>query len=289
MFRFRRQTRHHRHTPPPFQVEPLEGRALLATGTGAFVAPDLTQYVRATHGGARNTSQAIIQIMTSSLENQLNSGPLAALQAGTDTQATFITDVGNLISTYQSNVVLQLSPRFPSVSQVLLAEGTKVGTLIAAAQAQQAAGLITPAQFQIEAADAISSLTAGPLPARHATNAGFAQATQIFEAQLSALTPTLITGATPHLTVTQLQTVVAAESRAYVAALTPSLVGHDDVARQVSNAVTALNNSVANIAATNPADAPVLYSQAVAAFDQALLDTTGLFGPFGAHRLGRGR
>src|SRR6516162_2510175 len=87
------------------QVETLESRALLATGT--FVAPDLTPYIQAAFHG-RNTGPATIQRMLTSLETQLQTGPLADLQAGTIDKAMFATNVNNLVVSYQSNVSLQL-------------------------------------------------------------------------------------------------------------------------------------------------------------------------------------
>jgi|GEM_PF-2661546 len=261
-------------------VEGLESRALLATG--AFVAPDLTPYIRAAFHGS-NTGPATIQRMLSSLESQLTSGPLADLQSGVDTPDTFATDVNDLITSYQSNVALQLSPRFPTITNILNAEGTKVSSLVAAYETQLEAGLIDDATFATDVANAIHSLTGGPLRPLNTPNAGFAKATSLFEEQLRALVPTLAPGATPSLTIQEVSTIVDAEALAYRDAMAASLVTHPRVLQQVDNAVVTLTNSVATIAAGTSSDPAGDLTQAINVFDQALLDTTGLFGPRGAH------
>ena len=280
MFGLSRSTSKRRSAASDFRCEALESRELLATA--AFVAPDLSPYiVAALHG--RNTGAATIQRMLSSLQGQLNSGPLAALTAGTDTQATFATDVNNLVVGYQASVAQQLSPRFPNITNILTLQGTKVESLIAADEAQLAAGLITPATFQSQASLAINSLNGSALSPLNAPNSAFAQATKQLETQLNLLPPTLATGATPFLTIQQVQTVVNAEAKAYHDALAASLVTHPNVESRVNSAVTTLTNSVANIAAGTPTSESSMLSAAIVAFDQALLDTTGLFGPLGTH------
>ncbi len=155
--------------------------------------------------------------------------------------------------------------------------------MIAADQAQLTVGFITQSTFNSQAAAAINSLTQGPLRPQNTPNGGFAKATKTLETQLRALQPTLDTGASPALTLTQLQTVADADAAAYAAAVNASLVGHNNVSIVVNNSVTAFARNVANIAATSPADASNLYANAITNLDDALLDTTGLFGPKGAH------
>lgn len=282
----RTETKRRTRTSKTFQVEGLESRALLATAAGTFVAPDLTPYIRAALHGA-NTGAATIQRMLTSLEDQLNAGPLAALTAGTIDKPTFATNVNNLVVSYQANVNLQLSPRFPNITQILNAEGTKVESLVAAYETQSTLGLITDAAFKTDVTNAIASLTGGPLLPLHTPNAGYAQATRLFENQLNSLTPTLAAGAKPALTVQQLQVVVDADAKAYADSMAASLVTHPNVLAIVDTAVMNLTNSVANITAGTATDPTILYTQAINAFDQALLDTTGLFGPFGRHRRGQ--
>lgn len=257
----------------------------MATGTGTFVAPDLTPYIRAALNGA-NTGAATIDRMLTSLEDQLTAGPLANLTAGTDTPATFSTEVNNYVVSYQASVSQQLSPRFPNITSILNLNGTKVSSIVNAYVTELNFGLITSAQFNTDAANAIKSLTGGPLEPIGTTNAGYAKATQSFIDQLNALKPAIVPGSTPHITPAQLQTVVDAGAQAYAAAMHASLVTHPYASAQVDKAVTDLTNAVANIAATNPTDPTVLYTTAVNAFDAALLDTTGFFGPQGAHKRG---
>ena len=175
MFGLRRNNSPRRAESSRFQVEELESRALMATG--AFVAPDLSPYVAAALHG-RNTGPATINRMLTSLSDQLNSGPLAALTAGTDTPTTFTTDVNNLVVGYQASVAQQLSPRFPNITNILTLEGSKVSALVAADAAQLGAGLIDEATFNTQAAQAIGSLTGGPLQPLNTSNAGYAAATK---------------------------------------------------------------------------------------------------------------
>ena len=65
-----------------------------------------------------------------------------------------------------------------------------------------------------------------------------------------------------------------------------SLVTHPNVETTVHNAVTTLTTSVANIAGSGTTTPALYLTQAIAAFDQTLLDTTGLFGPLGKHKNG---
>jgi len=95
--------------------------------------------------------------------------------------------------------------------------------------------------------------------------------------------PTLGVGASPSLTIQQVQTVVDAEATAYSDTLAASLVTHPNVLSQVNSALTTLTNSVANIAVGTSTTPGTLLTSAIAAFDQAILDTTGLFGPLGTH------
>lgn len=280
MFGSSRDDSKRRAASSTFQCEILESRALMANG--AFVAPDLGPYIAsALHG--RNTDSATIERMLTALEDQLNAGPLAALTAGTDTAATFPTDVNNLVVSYQASVAQQLSPRFPNITNILISEGTKVEALVAANEAQLNAGLISQATYRDQASLAIQTLTSGGLTPLNAPNSAFVQATKLFESQLNVLPPTLGVGASPSLTIQQVQTVVDAEATAYSETLTASLVTHPNVLSQVNSALTTLTNRVANIAAGTSTTPGALLTSAIAAFDQAILDTTGLFGPLGAH------
>ncbi len=220
--------------------------------------------------------------MLTSLEGQLEAGPLANLNAGTDTATTFGTDVNNYVTGYQASANQQL-PKFPYTATILVQYGNKVTALIAADQAQLTEGAITQSTFNSQAASAIESLTKGPLHPKNTPNEGFAKATKDFETELKSLQPMLDTGASPSLTDTQLQSIVNADANGYASAVGASLVGHNNVSTLVNNAVTALSRTVANIAATNPADSANLYANALIQLDDALLDTTGLFGPKGAH------
>jgi hypothetical protein len=258
-------------------VECLEGRALLATAT--FSPPDLTGFIEAARNG-KNTGPATINTMVSALQNQLTSGPLADLTAGTDTPASFQTAVSDLVTSYQSNVNAQLSPEFPNITNILNLEGTKIESELSALVTQESVGLITSATLQAQAGTAINGLTAGPLLALHTPFSGYVTATQTLETELNLLPPTLATGATPSLTVAQVQQAANADSKAYSDAMASALYLHPNVNAMVNSALSTFNSSVSTLG-QNGADAQTQLTAAIASLDTALLDVTGLFGPQG--------
>lgn len=265
-----------RFAPPSLEV--LENRALLASNV--FIPPDLTPYITAASHGV-NSGPATIQKMVSSLETQLTSGPLADLNAGTDTPDVFATDVASLIASFQSNVQTQLSPKFPNITNILTLEGTQVESQLSVLGTQVSLGLLTTAQFPASAATAINSLTAGPLLSLHTPLSGYVTATKYYESQLTALIPTLATGATPVLTLPQLVQVVDAGSQAYSNATAAALYVHPKVNQTVDKAVNTLMTTVSGITSTGTTTPAAQLTAAVTAFDTAILDTTGLFGPQG--------
>jgi hypothetical protein len=261
-------------------VEGLESRALLAVVTETFQAPDLTVLkLRAEHGV--NTAPAAINQMVQALESQLTSGPLADFQAGNVDSSGFAQEVASLVASYQANADQQLAATAPNVDNLIKLQGTRIQADLASLGQQATAGLITTTQLPTSAASAISNLTTGSLKPLGTPFSAFVSRTQSFESDLNALVQSLGTGASPSLTIASVSTTLNAEAAAYQADLAGSLYTHPNVNQLVDGAVTDLENRVASIAQSNPTDAQAQVQSAVTAFDTAVLDTTGIFGPKG--------
>jgi hypothetical protein len=259
------------------RVEALETRSLMAA---AFTAPDLSPFITAALNGV-NTGPATIQKMVTALQSQLTSGPLASLEAGTSTQAVFASDVSSLVTSFQANVDQQLSPRFPNIDKILKLDATYVDSLITTLDLKATDGLIDAATLNTQAANAINSLTGGPLLTLSTPFSGFVQATRSFETDLNSLVPTLDSTSTTPLTLAQVQAEVAADANAYSSGMAVALYLKPSVDAQVNTAVTTLDTSVAAITADTSSSEQAALTAAITAFDVAVLDTTGIFGPQG--------
>ena len=101
--------------------------------------------------------------------------------------------------------------------------------------------------------------------------------TQSFETDLGTVTDQL--SATTPLSLSDVSTTIQAEAEAYRASMDAGLqVTHPNISSTVNSAVTTLESSVIAIAIANSSTAESDISTAIAAFDSAILDTTGLFG-----------
>jgi len=111
----------------------------------------------------------------------------------------------------------------------------------------------------------------------------YVTATQTFETNLGVLANSLSSTATPTLTLPEVSTTSQAEAEAYRASMDAGLqVTHTNLSTTVNSAVTTLESSVIAIANASPtpsnSTAESDIHSAIAAFDSAILDTTGLFG-----------
>ena len=140
---------------------------------------------------------------------------MTALQGGTLTQADFQTSVFNVVTNYQTNVDQQLLPRFKNLDAILKGQAQSVLAVGIALNQQLTAGLITEAEYTTEAGQTINAITGGPLYPLNTSNSGFSAATVDLENQLNLLPPTLATGASPSLTLTQVQGIANADAEAY--------------------------------------------------------------------------
>jgi hypothetical protein len=262
-------------------VEGLEARALLATGTGAFQAPDLSDLIREAFNGV-NTAPAAINREVQALGAQLITGPLADLKAGTVDGDGFIQEVSTLVTSYETTIDQQLSARFPTVSKMMTLQGERILADLSSLNQQATVGLITSDQLATDATAAIGNLTTGSLKALGTPFGAYVDRTRTFESDLNTLAGTLSSTATTPLTLAQVDTTLDAEAEAYRADMSGSLVLHPAIDQMVVTAVTDLEDQVDTIAQNNPSDAQTEIQNAIAAFDAAVLDTTGIFGPRGA-------
>lgn len=261
------------------QVEGLEDRRLMATSTGTFDAPSLTGLIAQAWQG-QDTSRAAINTMLKALQTQLTSGPLADLQAGTVNGDGFVTAVQGLVGSYAQNVNQQLLPHFVNIDQLLLLQGQRIAADVVALNQANFVGLISDATLATEAQTAINSLTAGPIDSLDTPVSAYVSATQLFETELKSVAAGLGASTSP-LSTADANLTVQALAEAYRASLHAGLqVTHPNISNQADTAITILENASAAITSTGTA-AQAELTTAITAFDTAVLDTTGLFGPQG--------
>jgi hypothetical protein len=264
-----------------FGVEPLEQRALLAASTVTFNAPSLSDLIAAARQG-QDTAPAGVDRMLSALASQLTSGPLADLTSGTVDGNGFIQEVQNLVASYSASVDSQLLPEFPNVDTLLQLQGQRIAADETSLNQQNTIGLLSSTEFNTQAGDAINALTAGPLLSLQTPLSGYATATQALEAELNSLEQSLSSSSTP-VSPADASTTMLAETLAYQTDIHASAqVTHPNVSNTVDQAITDLENSATSIASMSSSDAQSAISSAVTAFDTAVDDSTGIFGPKGA-------
>lgn len=264
-----------------FYVEQLERRALLTTVTETFNGPSLNYLIQEAYRG-KNTAPAAIQTMVSALKTQLTSGPLADLNSGAVDGNGLVTEVQSLEASYETNADAQLAPRFPNVDYLIKQQGQRVVADIIALNAQNAAGLITTTELATEAASAINSLTTGMTYSYPTPLSSYAAPTQTFENNLKTISNSL-TASTPT-TPAQASAMGVSLAEAYRASIHAGLqVVHPNISSSVDVAVNNLEGALLTIGTlTDAATAQTQFNSAITAFDNAILDTTGLFGPGGA-------
>ena len=258
-------------------VECLEDRRLLATGT--FNAPSLSGLIAQAWEG-QDTSHAAINTMLKALQAQLTSGPLADLQAGTVNGDGYVTEVQSLVGSYAQNVNQQLLPHFVNIDQLLLLQGQRMVADAVALNQENVVGQIDDATLTTEAQTAINSLTAGPIYSLDTPVSAYVTTTQLFETELKSVAAGLGASTSP-LSTADANLTVQALAEAYRANLHAGLqVTHPNISNEADTAITTLENAAAAITSTGTA-AQTELTTAITAFDTAVLDTTGLFGPQG--------
>ena len=263
-----------------FSIESLERRALLTT-TETFVAPSLTSLItQAEHG--KNTSQQGINLMVDALQSQLQSGPLADLNSGAVDVNGFITEAQSLEMSYEQNVDQQLSPRFPNIDALLKLQGQRVVTNL---DRLESAGVGRPDRRSLNcrhtsSQTTIASLSKGPILALGTTSKTITNTTTAFVAELKSLSTDL---GNSTLTLAQVSSTLGAEAEAYRTDVHAGIqVTQFKISGEADTDINALESSAISIAQTNPTDAQAQLTSAITTFDNAVLDTTGLFAPHGA-------
>jgi hypothetical protein len=262
-------------------AEVLETRTMLSGATETFTGPPLTNLIVLAREG-QYTAPAAIQQMRQALETQLASGPLADLTSGAVDGNGFVQEVQSLESSYEQNLDQQLSPEFPNIDQILKLAGQSVVADAVSLNQQSSVGLISNATLATDATTAINSLTQGPIHSLGTPLGDYSAATQSFESDLNTLAQSLSSSATTPLTSAQVSTTTVAEAEAYRANLHAGLqVTHPFVSNTVDSAVNTLEMTANSIVSDDSSTAQTQMNSAITSFDTALLDKTGLFGPFG--------
>ena len=262
-------------------LEHLEDRRLLAAATEAFTGPSLSRLIsQAFHG--KDTAQATIKTMLSALQSQLTDGPLANLSSGVAGNV-FVSEVQSLVASFNQNVDQQLLPHFTHIDNMLKLQGQQVVANLVSLNQQSTVELIPSDSLPTQAGAAINTLTGGPIFSLKTPVSAYVTATQTFETNLGVLANSLSSTATPTLTLPEVSTTIQAEAEAYRASMDAGLqVTHTNLSTTVNSAVTTLESSVIAIANASPtpsnSTAESDIHTAIAAFDSAILDTTGLFG-----------
>src|SRR5271166_2299101 len=248
-------------------LEHLEDRRLLAT---TFTGPSLSGLISQAFSG-KDTAQATIKTMLSALQTQLTNGPLADLNSGAVVGDGFITEVQSVVASYNQNVDQQLLPHFTHIDNMLKLQGQQVLANLISLNQQSDVGLTSSTNLPTVAGAAINTLTSGPIFSLNTPVSAYVTATQSFETDLGTVTDQL--SATTPLSLSDVSTTIQAEAEAYRASMDAGLqVTHPGLSSTVNAAVTTLEISVSS--STDESD----INTAIAAFDAAILDTTGLFG-----------
>ena len=261
-------------------VEALEERTML-TAAETFTGPSLADLISLARQGT-DTAPAGINRMLQSLETQLTDGPLSDLSSAAVDGNGFVQEVQSLESSYEQNVVQQLSPEFPHVDEILKLAGQAIVADVIALNQQNTVGLISSSDLITDAQTAIDSVTDGPILSLGTPLSGYSTATQSFEANLNTLAQSLSSSATTPLDPADVSTTLLTEADAYQADIHAGLeVTHPFISNAVDSAVDSLENTASAISQDDSSDAQSQLTTAISTFDAAILDTTGLFGPNG--------
>ena len=258
-------------------LEQLEDRRLLAT---AFTGPSLSGLISQAYHG-KDTAVATIKTMLSALQTQLTDGPLADLNSGVVDGNGFVSEVQSLVASFNQNVDQQLLPHFTHIDNMLKLQGQQVVANLVSLNQQSTVnpqgtvvGLTSPDNLPTQAGAAINTLTGGPIYSLNTPVSAYVTETQSFETDLGTVTDQL--SATTPLSLSDVSTTIQAEAEAYRASMDAGLqVTHPGLSSTVNAAVTTLESSVID-ARSSTAESNI--HTAIAAFDSAILDTTGLFG-----------
>ena len=265
-----------------FRFEALEERALLAASAETFSGPSLNDLIVMARQG-HDTAPAAINRVVHALASQLTSGPLADLTAGTVNGNGFVTEVQSLEASYAQYLDQQLLPEFPNVDTLLKLQGERIVADMTSVNQQDSVGLISNSQAVTTAQAGINSLTGGPVFSLGTPLSGYVTASQNFESELNTLAQSLSSSATTPLTPSDAGLTMQAEIVAYQTEMHAVLqVTHPVISNTVDMAVDSLLNTAFSVASeTSSGAAQSDITNAISAFDTAILGTRGVFGPKG--------
>ncbi|MGC8638402.1 MAG: beta strand repeat-containing protein, partial [Isosphaeraceae bacterium] len=262
-----------------FRVEALESRTLLAATV--FAGPSLTNLLQQALRG-RSTPGAVSHTMLAALQSQLGGDPLAELNSGVVDGNGFVREVQTLEAGYEQSINQQLLPRFTSLDEMLKLQGQRIVADVTALNQQCTAGLITRGELAVQARTAINTLTVGPISSQGTPLRAFVTRTQAFANDLNTLTQEMGSTSAQAPSVSLLGATLLAEAEAYRADLHVGLqLTNPRICQTVDAAINTLERAEGTLDQASHSTATTQLATAVAAFDQTMLGTKGLFGSRG--------
>ena len=252
----------------------------MTTAPEAFVGPSSLTSLIAQANKGKNTTQAQINLMVDALDSQLQAGPLADLNAGAVTGNGFISRVQGLEAGFEQYADQQFGSKYRGTDQIVKLQGERVVAGLIALNQQESAGLISSPALASSAAAEIKSLASGPIVAIGTKTTAITAATKSFEAELAGVTQGL---SQSTLTLAQAALTLEAEAEAYRAEIHAGIQRTQlRISGEADTAINALELSAIQIAQANASTAESQLSGSIATFENAVLDTKGLFAPKGA-------
>ena len=263
-----------------FLLEPLEDRRLLAAATEAFTGPSLSGLITQAYHG-KDTAQATIKTMLSALQTQLTNGPLANLSSGVVDGNGFVSEAQSLVASYNQNVDQQLLPHFTHIDNMLKLQGQQVVANLVSLNQQSTVGLISADSFAHAGGGRDQHVDLGAdllveYPGQRVCHGDPDLRDRSWRAgELAQL------HGDPALSLADVSTTIQAEAEAYRTSMDaglqvthPNTLQHGELGRDDPGELGHSDRQAATASSTAESD----IHTAIAAFDSAILDTTGLFG-----------
>ncbi|MGC8641029.1 MAG: beta strand repeat-containing protein [Isosphaeraceae bacterium] len=228
--------------------------------------------------GGVEPSVVAIRRSLADLRSQLTTGPLADLNSGAVRGDGFIAEAQSVEQGWKQGIDQKYLPRFKAIDDLLTLQGLRVVADLVSWNEQGFVGMYdSNAQAMVSGA-AINSLTSGPIYSLNTPVSTNISTTQVFEENLAALARDLNPSSSNPLTIADVSNTLQAEAEGYRADMSASLQRtHPGISSKIDDAVTALENTVKEIAATNSSTAQADVNKAIANFDTTILGVSGLF------------
>ena len=190
-----------------------------------------------------------------------------------------VSEAQSVVAGFNQNVDQQLLPRFPHIDNLLKLQSQQVTASLVSLNQQSFVSLISSSTLGTEAGAAIDTLIYGPIYSLKTPFNAYVTTTQTFETNLATVNDSLSSTSANPLALSDVGATMIAEAEAYRTAMDAGLqVTHSNLSTTVNSEVSILENTVTEIVNAAPTDAESQLSNAIATFDSAILDTTGLFG-----------